>query len=102
MDFYIQPCKLNVQINYSKGGIVAKIYIPETGKDYIDTITVYYNGNGIFLTHQSGVDGEEEGRDKDFQIELTPKDALNLIEELKQAINDTSLDIAEIKQKATM
>lgn len=76
---------------------MATVSIDRIGAHYTDKITAYYNGNGIFLTHQIGVDGEEEGRDKDFQIELSPKEALNLIEELKQAVAHTSLDIADAK-----
>lgn len=75
---------------------MAEITIFGTGEHYNDDVHAYYNGKGIYLTHQIGIESEEDGMGrKDFQIALHPKEALELIEELKQAVADTSLDIQQ-------
>lgn len=69
---------------------MAEINLFRTGEDFTDTLCAYYNGNAIYLTN--------EGR-KDFQMALHPKEALRLIEELKEAAAATAMDILEAAKK---
>lgn len=75
---------------------MAEVTLFKTGENYNEDVHAYYNGKGIYLTHQSGIESDENGLGrKDFQIALHPKEAVQLIEELKQAVADTSLDIQQ-------
>jgi hypothetical protein len=77
-----------------KEATMAEVTLFKTGENYNEDVHAYYNGKGIYLTHQSGIESDENGFGrKDFQIALHPKEAVELIEELKKAVNDTVLDI---------